>query len=263
MLEGVILSNQVKNSDLFREENARAYHPRRPLGLGRALMKAGYGTRKQAEEFVLEGRVEVDGQTMLDPYMRVGPEHQIFLDGQPLTHLPRRYFAFHKPLGSVCTQSDGPGRRLIQSFWPREIPGLVASGRLDSRTSGLMLISNDRGWCRHLNGNTQTQQEFRVKLQGSLRATELDVLAAGVLLPKLGHFKPEKVVVVDTLGHQAVLDIVLTEGKVSQMRRVFTTLHHKMVSLQRTRVGEVVLGDLKAGSYRQLTSKEVEHLRVF
>ncbi len=256
------MASQGNNSYHENETHVRAYHPRRPLGLGRALMKAGYGTRKQAEEFVLEGRVQVDDQVVMDPYIRVGPENQIFLDGKILTHLARRYFAFHKPVGTVCTASDGPGRKLVQSYWPRDIPGLIAVGRLDSRTSGLMLFTNDRPWCRNLVGGSQLEQQFRVNLQGVLGATELDVLKAGVLLPKLGHFKPITVKVIDSSGHHPVLDIVLGVGKVSQMRRVFTTLHHKIVSLQRIRFGEIKLGDLKSGSYRQLTNQEVEHLRM-
>ncbi len=248
------------NSNPRTPGHVRIYHPQRPLGLGRALMKAGYGSRKQADQFILDGRVQVDDQVVLDPGQRVGPENTILLDGAPLAHIPPRYFLFHKPVGTVCNPADGPGRRLVETYLPQDIPGLSVVGRLDHRTSGLMLVSNDRQWCRMINGNPNLGQEFIVKLRGHLAATQLEILTAGVLLPKLGPFKPEKVTVISDDG-DTVLGIILGQGKGRHVRRVFSTLHHKVVSLQRVRIGDVTLGDLKPGSFRQLTGKEVEHLR--
>ncbi len=253
------MANQGKRHD--RGGDHRVFSVGRPLGLARALMKAGYGTRKQAEQFVLDGRVQVDDKVTLNPRQCVTTGQKILLDGNPLTHLGRRYFAFHKPQGTVCTPKDGPGRRLIQVFWPQDVPGLVAVGRLDGRTSGLMLVTNDRSWCRLINGNQNLEQEFKVQLQGLLGETELDILTAGILLPKLGQFKPKSVQAVEADDKRTVVNIILGEGRVPQIRRVFNTLHHKVLSMQRTRIGDVLLGDLKPGSYRQLIGKEVEHLR--
>ncbi len=249
------------NRNMPTGDHLRIFHPQRPLGLGRALMKAGYGTRKQAEQFVLDGRVQVDDQVVLDPRQRVGPENMILLDGRPLAHLSPRYFLFHKPVGTVCTVSDGPGRRLVESYLPQDIPGLTVVGRLDHRTCGLMLAANDRQWCRLLNGNPGLAQEYLVKLQGRLGETQLEILTAGVQLPKLGQFKPEKVEIVSGGETSTLLSIILGEGKGRHVRRVFSTLHHKVILLQRVRIGDVKLGDLKAGSFRQLTGREVEHLR--
>jgi len=224
-------------------------------------MKAGYGTRKQADQFVLEGRVRVDGQVVMEPGSMVGPESSIMLDGNPLVHQIPRYFLFHKPVGVVSTPGERQGRRLVGSYLPRDVPGLALVGRLDYRTSGLMLASNDRAWCRLLTGNPHLEQEYRIQLAGNLVEDQLDVLTAGVMLPKLGLFKPLRVTLVAAEKKTTDLIIVLGEGKARHIRRVFGTLHHKVMSLQRVRIGDVELGDLKPGAFRQMTGREVEHAR--
>lgn len=255
------MSDRNTGPDSQTESGRRLFHPLRPLGVARALMKAGYGTRKQADQYVLEGRVRVDDQVVLDPGSKVGPDSAITLDGKPLVHLTPRYFLFHKPVGVVSTPGERQGRRLVGSYLPRDVPGLALVGRLDYRTSGLMLASSDRAWCRLLTGNPHLEQEYKIRLAGNLVEDQLEVLTAGIMLPKLGLFKPLMVTLVAGDKKTTDLVIVLGEGKARHIRRVFGALHHKVLSLQRVRIGDVKLGDLKPGAFRQMTGKEVEHMR--
>ncbi len=233
----------------------------RPMGLGRALQKAGYGTRKVAESIVTSGRVQVDGRSETDPKVMIGPDSTIHLDNQPLRQVVPSYMVLNKSLRVVCVPSDGPDCQLVSEFMPGNIPGLRHVGRMDQRTTGLLLISNDNSWNSCLSESSHLEHEYRVQVEGTLTELEVLVIDAGVTLPKMGVFKPVSVRIVELMNGRTVLNIILTDGKVRQLRRMFTTLQHKIIYLRRVRVGDVRLGNLAPGMWRQLTSREVEATR--
>jgi len=235
----------------------RPWQPPRKMGLARALQQAGWGTRRQTELLVGTGRVSVDDEPCTDPRRAVEPGNIIALDGKPLTTVKFRYFAFHKPARVVCAPSDGPNRRLVAEFLPTDVPGLRPAGRLDGKTTGLLLISNDRAWNAEVAGSAHLEQEYRLQLEGELTDLEVGVLTAGVHLPNLGVFRPLSVRIIERMAGRTVLALVVREGKIRQVRRMFSTLRHKITLLRRVRIGEIRLGDLAAGGLRALTEAEV------
>ena len=239
---------------------ADRWKPARAMGLARALMKAGYGTRKQTSTMVDEGRISVDDEIIFDPNTMLDAGSQIYLDGQPLARLNPSYYAFNKPVRVVCTQSEGPDRKLVSDYFPRNVPGLQTAGRLDSKTVGLLLISNDRPWINMVTGSRVLDQEFRVQVEGELTKLEIGVMTAGVHLPKLGLFKPLSVKIVEVLNSRTVITMVVREGKIRQVRRMLTTLLHKVVFVRRTRIGNIRLGDLPIGGVRHLTAGEIRSI---
>jgi 23S rRNA pseudouridine2605 synthase len=236
------------------------WKPERAMGLARALMKAGYGTRIQTSEMVVEGRITVDDEVIFDPNSMLEESSLVDLDGEPLARLRPSYFALNKPVRVVCSVSDGPDRRLVTDFFPRNVPGLQTTGRLDSKTTGLLLISNDRRWNNLVTGSKFLEQEFRIQVEGELTNIEIDVMTAGVHLPNLGLFKPLSVKVVEILNNRTVVNMVVREGRIRQVRRMLGTLRHKVVFVRRTRIGAIRLADLPAGGVRQLTSGEVRSI---
>lgn len=233
----------------------------RPMGLARALMKAGYGTRRETEELVRTGRITLDGRKVTDPRSRVEPDSEVLLDGEPLTRLRYSYYAFHKPPRVVCSPSDGPGSKLVAEYFPSTVIGLHPAGRLDGKTTGLILVSNDRPWNRAVTGSGHLDQEFRIQVEGELTDLEIGVMTAGVLLPNFGLFRPVSVKVVEILNRRTVLTMVVGEGKLRQVRRMLTTLRHKIVYVKRIRIGTIRLGDLPTGRFRHLTSGEIAEVR--
>jgi pseudouridine synthase len=231
------------------------------MGLARALMKAGYGTRRQTETIVEAGRITMDGKVVTDPRTKVDPGSEVQLDGAPLTRLRYSYYAFNKPSRVVCTTSDGPGSKLVTEFFPEEVIGLHPAGRLDRKTTGLILVSNDRPWNRKVTGSGNLDQEFRIQVEGELNNLEIGVMTAGVLLPNYGLFRPLAVQVVEILNGRTVLTMVVGEGKLRQVRRMLTTLRHKVVFVRRTRIGTIRLGELPVGRFRHLTSGEIAAVR--
>lgn len=230
----------------------------RPMGLGRALQKAGYGTRKVAETIVKSGRVQVDGRAETDPKVMVGPKSEIFLDNHPLYEVVPSYMILNKPLRVVCVLSDGPDCQLVSEFLPTNLPGLRPVGRMDSRSTGLIMISNDNVWNSALSESSILEHEYRVQVEGTLTDIEVNVIEAGITLPKMGSFKPLSVRIVELMNGRTVLNIILTDGKVRQLRKMFTTLRHKIFYLRRVRVGDIRLGQLPPGKWRHLTSKEIQ-----
>ena len=233
------------------------WHPARKMGLARALQKAGYGTRKVVDAMVAAGRVEVDGERQDDPRAAVDRSGVIAVDGRIVVAIRYAYYAFHKPARVVCTVVDGPGRKLVQEFLPRNVPGLRPAGRLDSKTTGLLLISNDPAWIAAVTGSDHLDQEYRLQVEGELSDIEIGVLTAGVHLPNLGVFRPLSVRIIERMAGRTVLALVVREGKIRQVRRMFGTLRHRIILLRRTRVGEIRLGDLAAGGLRALSPQEI------
>lgn len=245
-----------------RPATPQRWKAERPMGIARALMKAGYGTRRQTEEIVLTGRMTVDGEIITDPRTRIDPDSDVTLDGKPLTRLRFSYYAFNKPTRVVCTPSDGPGQKLVTEFFPGNVIGLQPAGRLDSKTTGLILVSNDRAWNRAVTGSGNLDQEFRIQVEGELTDLEIGVMTAGVLLPNFGLFRPLAVHVVEIMNGRTVLTMIVGEGKLRQVRRMLTTLRHKVVFVRRTRIGQIWLGELGAGKFRHLTSGEIGAVRA-
>lgn len=249
---------QVPSS--FIEPVLDRWKPARPMGLARALMKAGYGTRNQTSQMIREGHISVGDEIVFDPNFALETGSQIYLDGEPLTILKHSYYAFNKPVRVVCAPSDGPGRSLVSDYFPSSVPGLQTAGRLDSRTVGLLLISNDRPWNNQVTSSKFLDQEFRVQVEGELTELEISVMTAGVHLPNLGLFRPLSVKVVEILNDRTVVTMVVRQGKVRQVRRMLNTLRHKVVFVRRIRIGAIRLGDLPAGGIRHLTAGEIHSI---
>ncbi len=238
-----------------------AWHPAKPIGLARALHKAGYGTHRQTEKMVREGRVRIGNDVITDPYHMANTGVEIFLDDEILKRLTMRYFALHKPAKVLVGEAEGVARQQVQNYFPEGVPGLAAAGRMDGKTTGLLLISNDNGWNNMITTTDGLEQEYRLQVEGELTDLEVSVMSAGVHLPGLGLFRPQLVRIVEILNQHTVVNITIREGKIRQVRRMMTTLRHKVTLVRRVRIGDVRLSDLSIGSYRELNNPEIESIR--
>lgn len=241
-------------------EDFGLWRPSRAMGLARALQKAGYGTRKQMITLVGEGHVKVDDETTVDPLFAVGPDSTITLYGKPLTVSERSYYAIHKPARVVCSSPDGGSRPLLEEFYPRNISGLVTAGRMDGKTAGLMLLSNDTTWNTCFTECTDMEQEYRIQFQGELTSLELELIKAGVQLSSGGIFKPSSISVVEVLNGCTVLNMVAV-GKIRLVRQLLKSLEHQVIYLRRLRLGIIRLGTLPVGTCRRLTDPEIQFIK--
>jgi 23S rRNA pseudouridine2605 synthase len=225
------------------------------------LARAGAApSRRKAETPILAGRVKVNGETA-SLGSTVTPTDEIELDGRPV-RLPesRAYFALHKPAGYLTTMDDDRGRKTVAELMP-EVPGLVPAGRLDAPTTGLLILTND-GLLAHriTHPSAEMDKTYRLILENPVPEAALAALAAGPTLED-GKMYPAELSNLRRARTTTTLELTIHEGRNRIIRRACDAVGLRLVSLQRTSVGPVELGDLPEGEYRTLAPSELEALQ--
>lgn len=234
----------------------------RPLKtLERVLSKAGIGSRTEARRWVGEGRVKVNGRVEGDPNRWVDLERdRITFDDKPLEKAEPLYLLLNKPAGYLTTYRDPEGRPTIFDLLPDRERYLFPVGRLDLDTSGLLILTNDTAFAERMtNPDYHVPKTYQVKASRSLSEEELDRLRNGIEL-RDGPTRPAKVMRLREPGGKTVFEITITEGRNRQVRRMVEALDAKVVSLTRTAIAGIDLGNLVSGQTRQLTPDEVAGL---
>jgi len=231
--------------------------------LQKVLALAGVASRRECEELIREGRVEVDRKVVTELGTRVDPlQHEIRVDGETLLRPTLTYFAVNKPTGVVATARDPSGRMRVTDLMPPNTPRVFCVGRLDMASEGLIIVTNDGELA---NGLTHPrhgiEKVYHVQVAGQVAQEVLGQLHRGIHLAE--GFAHVKHVRIKTRGKQStVLEMVLDEGRNREVRRLLARVGHKVQRLKRIAVGPVRLGDLPAGAVRPLTKKEVESLQT-
>jgi 23S rRNA pseudouridine2605 synthase len=226
------------------------------------LAAAGLGSRRQCEELITAGRVEVDRHVVTELGTRVDPlGQQIRVDGVPLARPKLIYYAVNKPVGVLCTNRDPSGRPRVVDLVPAKDARLFTIGRLDLHSDGLILVTNDGELANRLtHPRYGVRKTYRVVVAGRPERDALKKLLQGVHLAE-GAARAERVETKSTHGDSTVLELVLREGKNREIRRILARVGHKVLRLTRVAVGPVRLGTLPSGGYRRLTGEEVTALR--
>jgi 23S rRNA pseudouridine2605 synthase len=226
------------------------------------LAAAGVASRRECEDLILEGRVEVDRQVVSALGTRVDPLRQeIRLDGELLLQPKLVYWAIHKPAGVVSTSRDPAGRPRVIDLLPPNSPRAFCVGRLDQSSEGLILATNDGTLANGLTHPRHgVEKMYHVQVAGQVDLEVLRMLRRGVRLAE--GFAHVKFVRVKSRRKQStLLEMVLDEGRNREIRRLLARAGHKVQRLVRVAVGPVRLGDLPPGGVRPLALREVEALR--
>lgn len=236
-------------------------HNPRAVRLQRALAAAGFGSRRQCEELILEGRVEVDGQTVDKLGTTVDPSHaKIFVDGTPLKPHRLVYFIVNKPVGVVTTNADPQGRpRVIDLVPPDE--RVFPVGRLDRASEGLILLTNDGDLAQRLaHPRFEVPKVYRVTVAGNVTAEALREMRHGIYIAE-GLVRVEGAKVLKAKSKSTEMEITLKEGKNREIRRILARLGHKVQTLKRIAMGPLRMGELPTGAYRKLSPEELKKLK--
>lgn len=230
--------------------------------LQKILAAAGLGSRRQCEELIQTGRVEVDRQVVTELGTRVNPvEQEIRVDGTVLPRAERVYYALHKPAGVLCTNRDPSGRPRAIDMIPVKEGRLFTVGRLDMSSEGLILLTNDGELANQLtHPRYGVEKTYRVLVAGHITPETIAKLRRGVHLAE-GVAKALSVRPKKTHKDAMWLEMVLAEGRNREIRRLLARVGHKVLRLIRVAVGPVHLANLPAGAYRRLTREEVDALR--
>ena len=230
--------------------------------LQKVLAAAGIGSRRQCEELITAGRVEVDRRVVTELGTKVEPARQeIRLDGVPLPKAKLVCYAVNKPPGVVSTSRDPSGRPRVVDLVPAAGARLFCIGRLDLSSEGLILVTNDGELANRLtHPRYGVPKTYRVLVAGRPTPQVLANLRRGVRLAE-GLARVEQVRVKSRQKESTVLEMVLREGRNREIRRVLARVGHKVLRLVRIAVGPVRLGDLPPGGCRRLSGEELQALR--
>lgn len=236
---------------------------RGPAGvpLDRALSKIGAASRSTARGLIAAGRVSVNGRVVTNPAVRVAPESaQIAIDGVTVRRSPRRLIAFHKPRGTITTRRDPEGRPTVFDLLGDAGAGLVAVGRLDRASTGLLLFTNDTQLADRLTDPAAgVVRRYVVTVRGRVTAGEtarlergLDVHAASGGVERLSAARVE---IRKASGRETHLVVELTEGRNREVRRLFEAIGHEVTRLHRVAYGPIALGDLPPGRWVEVDQR--------
>ncbi len=234
----------------------------KPQRLQKILAHAGLGSRRECEEYILQGRVTVDGKAVRELGTRVNAETStIAVDGEKIRLEKMVYYAVNKPKGYVSTNDDPAGRPRVVDLLP-EVPERVYSvGRLDEDSTGLMILTNDGELANRLaHPRYGVEKTYRALVAGTPSREILDKLTEGIWLSD-GKVRAKRAKFAGSQGEATTIELVLAEGKKREIRRMLAKLGHKVMSLTRIAIGPVLLKGLSSGEHRPLSRSEIELLR--
>jgi 23S rRNA pseudouridine2605 synthase len=228
--------------------------------IAKRIARAGLCSRRDAERWIEEGRVRVNGQILRTPACVVTEDDEIVVDGEVLPGAEKtRLFLYHKPAGLVTTAKDEKDRPTVFSKLPPGLPRVISIGRLDMNTEGLLLLTNDGGLSRYLElPDTGWRRRYRVRVHGKVDEKRLDKLKDGITIEGIRYKSIEAKLDKSPEGRESAggtnswLTIVLREGKNREIRKVMEALGLKVNRLIRTDYGPFTLGDLTPGSVEEV-----------
>ena len=206
----------------------------------------------------------MDGQIVTDPLTWVDLDRQhITRHGQTAVPVSPRTLAVHKPRGVVTTRQDELGRRTVYDLLPPGLPWIFPAGRLDADSEGLLILTTDAALAVRLTEPDQhVPKTYHVTITGRPMPETLQCLRAGIELDD-GPTCPAEVRVLRTRGKTTTLEVILTEGRNRQIRRMMRAVGHRVRRLVRVAIGAYQLGDLPAGQTRELNDEGLRKLTLF
>jgi 23S rRNA pseudouridine2605 synthase len=223
--------------------------PQKGERIAKRMARAGLCSRRDAERWIAEGRVSVNGKVLDSPAVVVGPGDEVIVDGKPLPEAePARLWRYYKPSGLVTTARDERGRPTIFERLPQGLPRVVSVGRLDLTSEGLLLLTNDGALARHLElPSTGWVRRYRVRAFGRVDQPALDRLKNGITVDGVAY-GPIEATIDRQQGGNVWLNMALTEGRNREIRRVLEALGLTVNRLIRVSYGPFQLGKMEPGT---------------
>ena len=229
--------------------------------LQKIISRAGLMSRRKAEEFILAGRVTVDGKIISELGAKADTEkNKICVDGKELKFDAEKiYILLNKPRGYLSTAKDDRGRRTVLDLVSGIEERIFPVGRLDFDSEGLILLTNDGDLMNKLlHPKFKIAKTYRVKFQGEVTEEKLNLLRSGIELDD-GMTAPAEIFLLNS----STAEITIHEGRNRQVRRMFAAIGCEVKNLRRIKFANLTLKNLPLGKYRKLTQKEISELKTF
>jgi 23S rRNA pseudouridine2605 synthase len=234
--------------------------PAETMRIAKAMARAGLCSRRDAERWIADGRVKVNGETITSPALDVTPKDRVLVDGAPLPDAEAtQLWRYAKPRGLVTTHRDPEGRPTVFENLPDDMPRVVSIGRLDVNTEGLLLLTTDGELARYLElPATGWLRRYRVRAHvkpgHNLTQADLDALKDGVTIEGI-HYGPIEATLDSRQGMNVWITIGLREGKNREVRKILSSFDLDVNRLIRVSFGPFQLLDLKPGTVERVRRK--------
>lgn len=230
--------------------------------LQKVIAHSGLTSRRKAEEMIQDRRVTVNGELVTELGTKVSSKDVVMVDGKAIKKEDKVYYVLNKPKGVVSTTDDEHNRDTVLNFVQTD-KRIYPVGRLDFDTTGVLLLTNDGEFTNMMiHPAHHLEKEYEVKVEGFLRKEESTTLCRGI---KLDGSMTKKARIFDvkynTNKSFTTAKIVITEGRNHQVKRMFESVGHPVLSLKRVRFGVVTLKHLNIGEYRRVTPHELKQLK--
>lgn len=228
--------------------------------IAKRLARAGVCSRRDAERWIAEGRVMLNGKILETPAVLVTAADKIIVDGRSIgAAAATRLWRYHKPAGLVTTHRDEHDRDTIFQHLPEDMPRVISVGRLDLNSEGLLLLTNDGALSRHLElPATGWSRQYRVRAFGSVGEGMIKLLAKGITIEGV-HYGPIQLEVERQQGSNVWLHMTLHEGKNREIRRVLSRFGLEVNRLIRESYGPFHLGKLTPGQVEEVTPEALDN----
>lgn len=231
------------------------------MRINKFLSSLGIASRRAIDKYIEEGRIKVNG-VIASTGIDVTEDDEIYIDNKRIETKrieEKVYFMLNKPLEVLSASSDDRGRKTVVDLIKTD-KRIFPIGRLDYMTSGLILLTNDGElFNRLVHPKSEIYKKYYIKVFGEVKKEEIEELKKGVLLED-GKTLPAKVSGIKYDKNKTSMYISIREGRNRQIRRMIEKFGYKVLMLRREKIGELSLGDLKEGKYRELTREEIEYL---
>ena len=231
------------------------------MTINKFLSSLGIASRRAIDKYIEEGRIKVNG-VIASTGIDVTEDDEIYMDNKKIETKrieEKVYFMLNKPLEVLSASSDDRGRKTVVDLIKTD-KRIFPIGRLDYMTSGLILLTNDGElFNRLVHPKCEIYKKYYIKVFGEVKKEEIEELKNGVLLED-GKTLPAKISGIKYDKNKTSMYISIREGRNRQIRRMIEKFGYKVLMLRREKIGELFLGDLKEGKYRELTKEEIEYL---
>ena len=224
--------------------------------IAKRMARAGLCSRREAEKWIEEGRIKVNGKKITSPALNVTESDAITVDGKLMAQQePTRLWLYHKPQGLVTTHNDPEGRKTVFEALPKNLPRVISVGRLDLNSEGLLLLTNDGALARKLElPSTGWIRRYRVRCYGGITESMLTGMKEGVKIDGVQYGSVDTKLDSQT-GNNNWLTVALSEGKNREIRKIFEYYGCKVSRLIRTSYGPFQLGALPKSEIKEVTGK--------
>lgn len=229
--------------------------------LQKIIAESGYASRRKAEELIKNGKVIVNGKVVRELGTKASFSDDILVDGKKIEREEKEYYIFNKPRGVITSTFDEKGRKVVIDYFDSN-KRLYPVGRLDYDTTGLLIVTNDGNLANLImHPKNEIEKVYIAKLEGIIKGEEINKLKNGIVLDG-SKCIPKKVKLrsFDKKTNSSIVEIIITEGKNHEVKRLFEEVGFCVSKLKRERIAFLSLGKLQSGEARKLNPKEVKQL---